>query len=137
MIKRNLVLVLGAGASMPYGFPSGRELVARALNKSVRSFLGEMGFHPSEVKEFQTAMKFSDPPSVDAFLALRSELMKVGKAAIACVLVQCESPDNLFQPAAGRWYPYLRRQLETSLELFRYNKASVVTFNYDRSLAGC
>ncbi len=28
MITRETVLVLGAGASMPYGFPSGQDLVA-------------------------------------------------------------------------------------------------------------
>jgi hypothetical protein len=77
--------------------------------------------------------------SVDAFLETRPDLIPIGKRAIACGLIPCETEGHLFpasgEPGSGpRWYQLLLRELGDSLEALAENRLSVLTFNYDRSL---
>lgn len=78
MITEPTVLVLGAGASKPYGFPSGKELkdlVCKRLYydlatefKQPGKTLMEIGFTKEEIQTFRDALYFSGRSSVDAFL---------------------------------------------------------------------
>lgn len=88
MIHRPTVLVLGAGASAPYGFPCGAELrrlivenVARP-NHEYNKALREAGFGPTTINEFVAAFDGSRQESIDAFLGTREDLHQVGTAAI-------------------------------------------------------
>jgi hypothetical protein len=138
MITQKIVLVLGAGASMPFGFPSGAdlktEITARLIHTDrLHSLLIEGGFESSHTEDFRTALLKSGKRSVDAFLEHRAEFLEVGKAASACALLPREREDYLFRSQAS-WYDYFFNKLNARFEDFDRNSVSVLTFNYDRSL---
>lgn len=142
------VLVLGAGASYPYGFPTGKGLKdlicdafssTEAIATQMLSCLNPEGtrFAPDEFFQFREAFLKSGQPSVDAFLERRPNFLGVGKLAIAFCLMRFENEQNLYYPdpsRGGNWYEYLSVKLNSSFEEFGQNKLSIVTFNYDRSL---
>ena len=92
MIEKRTVLVLGAGASKPYGFPTGRELIReiaaglKNTGSEVAQLLSAHGHEPSELAKFSDALLDSAQPSVDVFLENRAEYLEAGKAAIAAAL---------------------------------------------------
>jgi hypothetical protein len=137
------VLVLGAGASAPYGFPVARELKEQICSAFVKDSVATRLLHEgSEISmnvflEFRDAFHKSGQSSVDAFLEHRPEFIDVGKFAIAWCLIPYESEDALFQATGSRggdWYQYLSEKLNASFDEFGQNRLSVITFNYDRSL---
>ncbi len=149
MINNDTVLILGAGASMPYGFPSGRELffnIKKGLvgrSQGTQHLWGKLltlGIKERILLEFQSALNYADPPSVDAFLEHRPEFLEVGKLSMAINLIPYEDENRLFNigmsddmPAS--WYRYLMDKLNAKdCSEFKHNKLSIVTFNYDRSL---
>lgn len=144
MIEKSTVLILGAGASIDYGYPSGRELTNTVKSfrptKDIDSYkkLYEVGFSEKVLQEFTNALRFSGQISVDAFLERRPEFIEVGKAAIAMSLLRCENLDRMFDPVSfdnGSWYEHFFQQLSTpKFEDIVKNKIGIITFNYDRSL---
>jgi hypothetical protein len=145
MINLPTTLVLGAGASMPYGFPSGYELRKRLCDPRRLEALYHHGlFSQGEVSSFCDAFLHSSIESIDAFLAKRGShilpnsihtFAEIGKAAIALVLISCEDSRQLFDMAnEDHWYSHLWQILGTSVEDFESSRLSIVTFNYDRSL---
>ncbi len=142
MISIPTVLVLGAGASNPYGLPLGQELTHNVCNELLNprsaqiKVLGEIGFEPSHVNRFVNDLRYSGYASVDAFLETRPDYLQIGKAAIASSLIPRENPDSLFPPKArfGNWYQHLISYLSIDTDEFHKNSLSIVTFNYDRSL---
>lgn len=139
MITVPTVLVLGAGASAPYGFPSGSGLrdgvIDMLSNPQSSSFrqLRQMGFRSNLLADFGKALSYSGMSSVDAFLEHRREFIEVGKVAIAQALIPLESERNLFY-AQRKWYQYVFERMSTTFDEFQDNKISILTFNYDRSL---
>jgi len=139
MIVKRTVLVLGAGASLDYGFPSGRNLTDKAAAAladpagMVGGAMQELGHSPAAMSEFRSALKFSGSTSVDAFLEHRREFMEIGKAVIAAILIPFEDGDRLYR-SGEHWYEYLIGKLRCPIADFGCNTLSVVTFNYDRSL---
>jgi hypothetical protein len=134
------VLILGAGASAPYGFPCGQELkdrLVRALGPIINQAhldLRTAGCSGTDIHAFREALLFSGQESVDAFLEHRPEFLNVGKAAIAQALIPCENLEALFR--TPDWYGYLYQRLKANLRNlsdFATNKLAVVTYNYDRS----
>jgi hypothetical protein len=141
MIDTPTTLVLGAGASMDFGFPSGRGLLLRTIDdlgtpsSTLYQVLGQLGFKEPTMGDFRDALRLSRPPSVDALIETRPEFLEVGKAAIAAGLIPCEGASNVMDPRVFSWYDFLLGRLRASKpEDFTKNKLSVVTFNYDRSL---
>ncbi len=152
MIDIPVVLVLGAGASSPYGFPLGNELVHEALyphetdNSLVLALdtkLREVGVDQEELRAFRNALEASLTTSIDAFLETRDEFEKLGKKIIAYLLMIRESPVQLFQQERSpenreTWYGTLFRFMHTpNWSRFAGNKLSIITYNYDRSLEYC
>ena len=146
MIKDPTVLILGAGASMPFGFPNGltlkndiKTMVENQSNKALTELTT-----PNVRRRFMARLKHSSEESIDAFLEHEEdgENIEFGKMAIAATLLPYEQEDILFQnPLTSgekgiryNWYHYLWNQLNTSFEDFERNKLSIITFNYDRSL---
>ncbi|MCH7760389.1 hypothetical protein IIA15_03170 [candidate division TA06 bacterium] len=142
MIQRETLLVLGAGASVPYGFPDGHTLAQQIWNKlsetvedPLKLQLQECGFELKEIYEFKKELQLSHQPSVDAFLENRQEYINIGKAAIAAKLIPYELLQVLDREGGGlKWYEYLFNQMSGSRNDFEKNNLSIVTLNYDRSL---
>jgi len=114
MITANTVLVLGAGANMPYGFPSGKELAYEIYRPSGIVPTPGLLHHPcSQIDPDYFSQHFQIPKdylqyfknalatsqlSVDAFLENRADeaMLRVGKLSIAAILLNCEKHDRLF-----------------------------------------
>ena len=145
MIKKKTLLVLGAGSSIPYGFPSGDELAnyirslanARISDVDTNLYAG-CGTDPAEVKAFARTFRDSGVVSVDAFLSHQRHMDRACKLAICLYLGAKESPDApQWVGNDDDWYRYLwehmRRDAPTVNDLAR-NQIRIATFNYDRSL---
>jgi hypothetical protein len=141
VITQKVVLVLGAGASRPYGFPLGYGLKTRITDdlnahtgRKMLSEVRDAGFSAEEIEAFRSALHKSGKRSVDAFLEHRPEFLKVGKTATACALIPCENEHVLFAANEENWYEYFFNRLNARFDEFDKNAVSIVTFNYDRSL---
>ena len=140
MINTPTVLILGAGASAPYGFPLGRglrDLVCDISGTIAAVVAAAVGQDVEQVEEFVTTLRHSGYTSVDWFLEDRTEFISVGKAAIAAALIPLEQSERLFPPHApvAHWYESLLNTLDTPQGAFAENQLSIITFNYDRSLS--
>lgn len=145
MIKKPITLVLGAGASAPYDFPTGQKLKQQILDDikpNVRSelfrWLRHFNITENEIDTFYECLSRSGLLSVDALLEHRTEFMKVGKMAMALKLSEYEVEDKLFDPKErdNSWYQYLWNELvrDVPFDEFDKQRLSIITFNYDRSL---
>jgi hypothetical protein len=148
MIKVPTVLILGAGASIPFGFPSGLQLkaeICRAIDEKGEIFEDLKLFtDPDQVRDFYNNLLLSSEMSIDAFLEHNPDYFKIGRRAIANVLLRKEKHAELYEnwidkwldPANKdrHWYQLLFSKLNTPFEDFEGNNLKVITFNYDRSL---
>jgi hypothetical protein len=143
MIKKETIIILGAGANKPYGFPLGSELRDSVIKKQedfwLRNSSLEIGFSSIEYAVFTDNLAYSGYASVDAYLENNDRWLDLGKAAIALDLLgyeySCE--EKLFPPKqpADHWYETLWSRLRTpTWEEFKSNAVRIITFNYDRSL---
>ena len=139
MITRSTVIVPGAGASAPYGFPVGTVLcdeIGSALKnpdstfaRAIASAVGDQ----TRVVEFGRLLRESRRYSVDAFVEGRPEFLDIAKAACAARLLPKEIPGSI-RAQGGDWYRYLfNRLIRSTPNDFLTNQLSVVTFNFDRS----
>lgn len=147
MITKPTVLVLGAGASIPYGFPSGLELVEK-ISEFSRSASEDEGFEDLKepLRALHLGLSVSRTPSIDYFLSQNPSLKEIGKQAIHYIISSRESNlinvrgnAYLFQnlDEGGDWYGYLWRRLIDGVSNWRdllHNNLSIVTFNYNTSL---
>ena len=142
MITLPTVLILGAGASAPYGFPLGRDLLFKICDQSAstsRTFLKRIyeltPANENDIREFGDSLRDSMAPSVDRFLESNPDLIPIGKAAIAQVLIPFEEESNLRRDATQKWYEFLFGLIQTpTADEFKENRLSIITYNYDRSL---
>jgi hypothetical protein len=134
MIRTETVFILGAGASIPYGFPSGKTLVSEIIMTSRGTSLFSDLFPQDLRQDFSNALDLSFAPSIDDFLEKRPEFMQIGKFAISYQLIQKEDPRAISRDTKGNWYELLWHCMQAKVEDFANNKVSFITFNYDRSL---
>ena len=143
MISRPTVLIVGAGGSMPYEFPSGDRLlrnICEFLNPDIetaeKKMLTSMNIDVAELHRLRDDLLRSGAPSIDDFLSTRLELVDCGKKVIACALIQHERPPHVTgRGATSNWYQYLWAQLKTvTPDKLGANRITILTFNYDRSL---
>lgn len=141
MITQETVLILGAGASMPYHFPSGKGLIEKIIDNRdydslINSYLLPAGI---SVGNFRLSLEKSKLNSIDVFLEKNPSLIKAGKIAIASVLLPLERECNFNKDNIRDdydWYEYLYNLLFESPTFEDFGKnLSVITFNYDRSFA--
>lgn len=142
MITKQTVLILGAGASVPYGFPSGIELkrqICEELRNGEKRDLIESYLNPSymastssKIDDFLSALFYSGKKSIDAFLEHRTEYMQIGKVAIGAILIPYEIEYSLFWTTPS-WYQDLFNNMNATFEKFGENKLAIITYNYDRS----
>lgn len=128
MITNETVLVLGAGASIPYGYPSGHSLRQMPINPSLLDpALAKQSLDQENVNTFCRSFMLSGMKSIDAFLARRGKdylndgqktIEDIGKYGIALALRQNKSHDTLFHnpelfdrgggiDRQDNWYEYL------------------------------
>jgi hypothetical protein len=144
MIKSKTVFVLGAGASHPYGFPLGRDLLfdvctilANSQSPARDLIKGCYAKTDLEIDCFVNELRGSHIASVDAFLENRPDYLSIGKPAIALALIPYERFEKLVRKRDEyNWYEYLYQQMGATREAFRESakQLSFITFNYDRSL---
>lgn len=159
---KDTVFIIGAGASMPYGLPSGGELIKRIIlftnpiftkenvirntdasfKSSEFSFgfiqkkfelLRSVGIPAENIISFGEALRLSGQPSIDNFIHLRPEYEQIGKLSIVIGISMSENPNSIFGCDDDNWYEYLWHSICSSKEEFKKNKFSIITFNYDRS----
>jgi SIR2-like domain len=145
VIRDQTALVLGAGASVPYGFPSGAKLMNDIWTKIkgevlFRDGLASCGFDRDLVATFADELSHEHRYSLDAFLETHQEFLDVGKAAIALSMVPCEMDTTITPKQKNGWHRYFFNQMlhggpsrVRSQEAFALNRLSVVTFNFERS----
>jgi len=135
MITKPVVLVLGAGASQPYGYPLGSELRKLLCSPSpeLASLLAAAGHDRTAIDHFAEEFRFSNLASIDVFLERRPNLATLGRALIAGVIIE---RGHVSKTWTGNWYEYLWQQLTRdapTIDAFKRNDLQVVNFNYDTS----
>ncbi len=138
------VLVLGAGASLDYGYPTGSDLRQQILDlhtsAAQRAGIVRQRYEQRDIRslvKFQESFRTSQIYSIDAFLGRRPEFAEMGKWCIAAVLLECEDGEKLFteKDKEDHWYQYLFNRMATKdWDELTFEDLAVVNFNYDRSL---
>jgi hypothetical protein len=145
MLSHSTVLLLGAGASAPYGYPTGaalRKIIIQGLtdphSAQLKTTLVRLGFHEAELDAFASNFDASQQFSIDSYLQRQPQFRKVATTAIAATLLPFENSRALLVDSPGRWYQYLFNRLESIGAFFGQGKGrkplSIITWNYDRSL---
>lgn len=154
MIRKKTVFVLGAGASKPFGFPTGPELRSRLCyelhqtSSATRTTLLKSGHSEEEISRFTKAFERSGFPSIDRFLATRhKDFEQIGKLALAACIARHHDENKLYRLRLGDgdtrfgtsdWYGHLwglmTEGAEDASQAQRENKVAFITFNYDLSL---
>ncbi len=155
MITKPTVLILGAGASAPYGFPTGPALAADVVEKlnvsapdgqyqpttfilGLSRRIPSLSLNPEMAQAFGPAFRWSGCQSLDEFVqpAGNRQYLPLVKASMAMILASKES-DRALHAAANTgedWYSYLFRHMRTDrIDDFSGNLLRVITFNFDRS----
>lgn len=143
MILSDTVFVLGAGASMPYGFPSGAELgqlvsnsIEQDPNGQLPMVLRSNRINGDLLQAFPKAFRGSTRESLDQFLDTPRghDFLGLAKMAMVLVLAEREKEKRLIDAKNGDWMGYLfNRILGSDPDAFRKNRLKVITFNFDRS----
>lgn len=155
MSEKSVVLIIGAGGSVPFGFLTGDQLKwaivdglhgleiandpATKVSAFARKLLKE-DFSVDELSLLRDRLRTSGWTSVDEFLAEHRDLQTVGKAAIAGILLPCENRDQLFDPRDSKgnridnWYQLLFRVIFSPFEEIMRRNVVIFTYNYDCSL---
>jgi hypothetical protein len=145
MITTPTVLVVGAGASIPYGFPSGHNMVSKVLdtlkapNGDAWRILSNNGTEEEisrEIERFHERLAHTYPASVDDFLddAQTSEVeVRIATTAIAtCLLGKDFLPTLRDRELEDHWLGLLWQKMKgRRINDFKSNRVHIVTYNYD------
>jgi hypothetical protein len=160
MISKKTVFILGAGAHIPYGFPSGKELMRNVVDQlmlgirdadlSLRTLpqRGDVNINivqQKNIEKFIESLNQAGQASIDAFINANQHMTGfdvIGKAGIAQAILDSEAKfliakgankDNQFD-----WFEYLFEKMSDGVSkanhFLRDNNVSFITFNYDRLL---
>ncbi len=143
MIRKKTVLVVGAGGSIPYGLPSGGELlnmiVTTLKNQDLYSAIYRLtGKDQTETERVRNRLIVSMTDSVDAFLEKNPNdtfVQDLGKIAIAfCLWPKLKGVKTFSIDSDEDWIRFVWNKMlqETrSLEELRSNAVTFITFNFD------
>jgi hypothetical protein len=160
MFTKKTALILGAGASVDYGYPLGSELLEKIIQLDAGELYNEiylkspvcenLGWSDAEIRHIvclQEALKKNRPQSIDRFLGENIvenwRFYQIAKFCISYILVQHEyrSPcGDIAICGSGGWYKFLFDKIiegcmhPLEMEEVFENYLSIVTFNYDVSL---
>lgn len=155
MITQETVFILGAGASVPYGYPTAqqlREFIIKNFAQKYSSYLQKRRYISvdesiNEANKFSyliQSFKQSSTKSFDLFLSRnKGKFYEDGKFILAWCILYFESisrfNEDIDKPETD-WYSLLFNLMtdemtkSSDLEKFKENKLKIITFNYDRSL---
>src|SRR5262249_4143950 len=122
LITKPTVMILGAGASMPYRFPSGEGLFQSARKLDLNALADTIRpASPHLARPLHLAVRDSLDQSLDAMLELRADLGEAGKAYMARTLLQAEAAARAsVDDDPGAWYRTLWSAFDLrSIEAFR------------------
>lgn len=147
MFKENTVIILGAGASCDYKFPTGEGLVKDIISTLEQERIGGLSTQEKLIPLYEAASDFNmiwsklrDQGSlnIDAFLRDNPSLAETAKMLIVYSIQKCEHES--LKVMCGRdfnWYRYLAEAIvsgcDNPSDIFN-NKLTIITFNYDNSL---
>jgi hypothetical protein len=146
MIEAKTLLIVGAGASVPYGYPTGNVLKEELFDP--RNLVNlQNKIHERGIELFYQHFEESQQKSIDAFLANRGyhqignsngsvctfgTYAYCGKLAIAHQLIKREN-ESLIRPKEDHWLEYLWQLMcDVPKAEFQNNKLKIISFNYDR-----
>lgn len=133
------LFVLGAGASVPQGYPTGPGLRQSlleelALHGSPLCKVLYTKYHEKEIVAFRERLRESAFKTIDQFLQHNPKHFEIGRLAIAAAIILRENSNMLAQQNSQNWYPLLADQVFDNPMSPNTNEFAFVTFNYDRSL---
>lgn len=141
--KAKRVLVLGAGASKPFGYPLGWELLERIRSgipkqgSPLYTAFSKCGWSVVAIESFYKELLNAKVNSIDYFLDQTmkgdADFTRIGRMAIANELLNNELK-SAYQLAMPNWYHQLYRVILESLRSGEGPTLGIITFNYDRSL---
>ena len=135
-LKKPTVLILGAGASNPYGFPLGSELKDIMLEQinTLAPLLRSPNINVTLVNKFWEVFRNSKLQIIDIFLEKKKKFREIGSyvLAITIMLSECKTKSKLVSQTG--WYDDLFNTLKFEDEDPNIANLSIVTINYDRSL---
>ena len=154
MIAKETLFILGAGASVPYGYPTGNELrndicrnfekrIVELTEKDPESSPLDVRQIAKEAHEFTNVFFNSSTASIDLFLARNRHFSEIGKKAIVLSILEAERNSCFREDMSYKsqdWYSYLFQKMTEDLidpesyDYFDANQVAFITFNYDRSL---
>lgn len=152
MIDKETVFILGAGASHPYGYPTGKGLRTYICDNFAGQFQrifgrlqlkGHAAMLEAKADQFTKTFKNSSTPSIDLFLSRNKQFSDIGRLAIISSLLHFEHESKFREDIEEQdqdWYSYLYQRMTSSLiepdgyKKFGNNQIIFITFNYDRSL---
>jgi hypothetical protein len=142
MLKHRTVLVLGAGASIPYGFPSGVAMLREAkqlTREAIRSHIPNV-LHADQEPLLLEALADTQEESLDSMLETQpAHIQAAGKRLIAREILTADS--NMRGPPTRDWFSYLFSRMTEGItgqgaagleKFFNRNSIAFVTYNYDR-----
>jgi hypothetical protein len=140
MIAVPTVLIVGAGAGVPYELPSGRRLLEDAIGATrelVRALPPLLDMTPEMVHGFLDRLRTADCGSIDAMLERHSydeHILRAGRGVMAYCLAPYLRRTTLTAPGAD-WVKYLWNKMVDGANTFqdlRRNRLHIVSFNLDR-----
>lgn len=137
------VLVLGAGASKPFGYPLGSELLQRIRTNVPEEgtplyiALSDHGYSWPIIESFYKELSNAQVDSIDYFLDQTmqgdADFTRIGRMAIANELFKDEQKSS-YRLVCRNWYWDLMQVIIESFQMKDGPTLAIVTFNYDRSL---
>jgi hypothetical protein len=152
MIDKPTLFILGAGASQPYGYPTGEKLRTDIINNYGNYYrklkdvsqkdVPNVPHTYREIQAFVQIFSNSSITSIDKFLSLNPAAAAYGKIGITLSILNSEKESQFREKANPDedWYTYLFNRMMEGLKKpenykeFSKNKVAFITFNYDRSL---
>ena len=131
MIEEETLFILGAGASVPYGYPTGKGL-RKFIYEDFPRLIKKYSFDRHNEIDSNRRLRFmggaktlgaiffrSSNPSIDIFLSRNEEFSPIGKMAISCGILEAEQTykENMRERSVDEksdWYTVLyQKMIET------------------------